>query len=320
MPRVTSPPSGVRPGFTLIELLVVIAILAILLGLLMPAVQRVRESANRTQCANNLKQIGLACHSHHGVTRHLPSGGWGWRWVGDPDRGSGRNQPGGWVYQILPYVEQGDLRSLGRGGSLAQKRAAALQLLATPLPLFNCPTRRTGGPYPANGAIYFVSTSGHGVYPAAVARADYAASSGNQLADEFRAGPESLTQGDDPHYPWPDTSGCTGLIFQRSQIRLTDITRGTSNVLLIAERYLNPDSYYNGADLADNESMYVGFDNDIARTTYQPPQQDRPGYANTFSFGSAHDAGFLACFGDGSVRFIEYGIDLPTYRAFGSRY
>jgi prepilin-type N-terminal cleavage/methylation domain-containing protein/prepilin-type processing-associated H-X9-DG protein len=309
-----------RSGFTLVESLVVIAIIGILIGLLVPAVQQVREAAARAQCLNNLKQIGLACHSHHDTYKRLPGGGWGWNWVGDPDRGSGRSQPGGWVYHLLPYVEQQALRGLGAGGTLAQKQAAALQLLATPLALFNCPTRRSGGPYPSNDTPYFVVDVAHAVFPPLVARADYAANAGSRFSDEFFPGPASLAQGDAPNYPWPDVSSCTGLIFQRSEIRLTAVLRGTSNVYLVGERYLNVDNYENGQDRADNESLYVGYDNDLNRMTFVPPLQDQAGYSDPFAFGSAHAAGFNMGYADGSVRFVEYGIDLATHQQAGSRY
>src|SRR5687768_4642654 len=99
-------------GFTLVELLVVIAIIGVLIALLLPAVQAAREASRRSQCQNHLKQLSLAGMNFEGANGALPSGGWGWHWMGDPDAGYDKNQPGSWVYSLLPYLEQSGVRTI----------------------------------------------------------------------------------------------------------------------------------------------------------------------------------------------------------------
>jgi prepilin-type N-terminal cleavage/methylation domain-containing protein/prepilin-type processing-associated H-X9-DG protein len=303
-----------RAGFTLIELLVVLAIIGILLALMLPAVQNVREAASRTQCANNLKNLALACHNHEAQFHQLPTGGWGWNWCGDPDRGIDHRQPGGWGFNVLPFIEQNNLYQLGHGLPPRQKAAAIAQRVGTPLHLFNCPTRRPNQAWP-NSIFYWDSDS-----VKLVARMDYAANSGDQPINQFFGGPPSWAVGDDPSYHWPSTVILSGVIFQRSELSLIDIPRGTSNTYLLGEKYLNPDNYTNGTDSADNENLYVGFDNDNSRSTYLPPQRDLRGYNDYLSFGSAHAVGLNMAYCDGSVHFIPYSVDPQVHQQAGSRY
>jgi prepilin-type N-terminal cleavage/methylation domain-containing protein/prepilin-type processing-associated H-X9-DG protein len=306
-------------GFTLIELLVVIAIIAVLIGLLLPAVQKVREAANRASCQNHLHQMGVGQHNHHSIFGRFTSGGWGWFWVGDPDRGSDRRQPGGWIYQILPYVEQEPLYKLGTGLAFnsAQRQQLIAQRIATPLDLFNCPSRRTGGPWPnVNNADYYETGT---IVAPKLARTDYAACAGDQNSDEFFGGPSSEAQGDDPNYGWPNTSGCTGVLFQRSEIRTSDITRGTSRTFMAGEKYLNVNNYFSGTDGSDNETMYSGYNNDVYRVTFSPPLQDAIGLTDTFRFGSKHTGGLNMLYCDGSVSFISFALDPVLWKNSGNR-
>src|SRR5262249_19974442 len=125
-------------GFTLVELLVVIAIIGVLVSLLLPAIQAARDAARRTQCTDNVKNIALAGRNHVEAMGHFPTGGWGYRWVGDPDQGYGEDQPGGFLYNILPFIEQRALHDLGTGmgyGSPTNdKGKLALQMIQTPIP------------------------------------------------------------------------------------------------------------------------------------------------------------------------------------------
>jgi prepilin-type processing-associated H-X9-DG protein len=308
-----------RKAITLIELLVVMAIVGILVALLLPAVQAAREAGRRTQCVNHLKQYGIGVHGHINLIGYIPTGGWGWDWVGDPNRGTDERQPGGWNFNLQPYMEQTQTYNLGAGLYGQQQAATLANMVQTYQRYFNCPTRR--GPQ-----LFLNATGGFVAYNSgtanSVARLDYAVNVGDQLLDEYDGGPPSLAAGDDPAYPWPDTSGLSGICFRRSRVRPADVRDGLSSTYLIGEKYLNPYSYYSGTDTADNEDAYVGFDNDICRTTAtgRTPMLDTPGFADTFRFGSAHPVSFNISFCDGSVHTIAYTIDGEVHRRLGNRF
>ena len=134
-----------RQAFTLVELLVVIAIIGILVALLLPAVQAAREAARRVQCTNQVKQIALAWHLHHDVHKFFPSAGWGYKYMGDPDRGFGESQTGSWAYSCLPFMEEQAVHRLGAGiTDLNDKKAALTVLSSTPIAGFYCPTVPAG--------------------------------------------------------------------------------------------------------------------------------------------------------------------------------
>ncbi|MCS7306573.1 MAG: DUF1559 domain-containing protein [Thermoguttaceae bacterium] len=307
-------------GFTLVELLVVITIIGILIALLLPAVQSAREAARRTQCANNLKQIGLAWLTHEQAHGFLPGGGWGATWVGDPDRGAGIRQPGGWIYHILPYLEQTALHQLGAGQSAAVKKQMAARVIATPLAMFNCPTRRRSMTYP------MYPTHKNADYTNVAARTDYAACAGDaSWSEPYTPEPNSLEEGDNPNFAWCTENGVyicaqyTGVCYERSQRTVSEIKDGTSNTYMVGEKYLNPDHYATGRDPSDDWAMYSGHQDDQHRVTHPNarPKQDQPGLQDRISFGSAHPAGFQAVFCDGSVRMISFSIDQELHRRLG---
>jgi hypothetical protein len=296
--------------------MVVMAMLGVVLGILVPAVLQVREVSNRAQCANNLKHIGMAMLNHHALYRRYPTGGWGFLWVGDPDRPGNQNQPGGWVFNILPFVDQVQLHQQGASGTFREKRAAAAQVIQTPLPLMNCPSRRPAVLYP-NRSLYF-----NAALVTKVARTDYATCAGDGSRVQNGMGPADTAEGDGSAF-WTQSAYAvtdfTGVVYQRSMITLADLIKGAGTTYLVGEKYLNPDDYATGADDGDNQNMYVGMDNDISRSTIGPPLPDRAGQVNSSLFGSAHPAGVNMLLCDGSLRLVSYAVDPEIHRQAGSR-
>lgn len=300
-------------GMTLIELLVVITIIGVLMGLLLPAVQAAREAGRRTRCQNNLKQLGLAMENHHSAIRRYPSNGWGYLWIGVPDRGTGKNQPGGWIYNILPYLERNDLRELGRDLGPAEQSQALGQLMTVPLSLLSCPTRGAPGLSPARPTLI----PRNAPWVAQVAKTDYAVNEGDFITDT-REGPLSLQEGDSSKYAWKDTSKATGICFQRSELPAASIKDGLSQTYLIGEKYISRGGYDSYEDLGYDQSLYSGVDVDLNRWVLGPPKPHGM-EADIRAFGSAHTSACHFVFCDGSVQAISYQINPEVHRRLGNR-
>ena len=321
-------------GFSLVELLVVTGIIGVLASLVLPAIQSSRETARRLQCGNNLKQISLALIAHHNTHKHFPYGGWGHAWVGVPELGSGRQQPGGWIFSILPFMEEQALYDLGSGLGGNAAHDAYTKRLETPLPLFTCPSRRKAVSWPIVFP-YVASPRPYGL-PQSVARSDYAINAGASHILSYE-GPASLAQGRDCQY-WQDTTyieNFTGISHLRNAVSMHEIEDGSSNTYLAGEKYLNSADYETGRSLGDNESMYSGYCTDLHRFTgnlnadnnnlFLPPFQDisfpdktaLPGFVR---FGSAHSTGFNMAYCDGSVRWVLYNIDGEIHLRNGHRH
>ncbi|MBN1396176.1 MAG: DUF1559 domain-containing protein [Pirellulales bacterium] len=328
-------PSPLSPrAFTLVELLVVITIIGILIALLLPAVQAAREAARRLQCQNHIKQLALGCLNHEETHGFLPAGGWIWHWQGDPDRGFDRRQPGGWIYNVLPYIEQAPLHDMGAGCAWnSNEKIDALRVVAAaPLDVLYCPSRRKPTVYPN---VYTPHNCGSTNIDL-VARTDYAANTGSVFNPRYwyweSAGitppvPTDPTVTDNPGYAWPrdffwnpvTRTGNNGVVHPLSTIHMNEISDGVSHTYLIGEKYLDPLSYDTGTEAGDNNPPYGGFDWDYDRWTYLPPMQDTPGVSDNTCFGSAHAAGFHMAFCDGSVQMINYSIAADVHAYLGDR-
>jgi prepilin-type N-terminal cleavage/methylation domain-containing protein len=335
-----------KRAFTLVELLVVIAIIGILVGLLLPAVQSVREAARRMQCSNNLKQIGLAFMNFESAYKHIPGGGFD----GDPrlpgmqyDEAPGQYEgstccraahPNGWnqFFRILPYMEQQNVYELAKFGvaPLHSNRPANYDgeddVARAIIPTYYCPSRRQNATY---GSALF-------------SRCDYAGAAGFYQGEIHENGTESgwnpaLPQPQIPASPlglsprrnertrenWGNFGGRKGYITwtaQGAKRRLADATDGTSNSIMVSEKAIPKDVY--GADGGDNERWNNnGWDEDNVRYHFPPlsdfsinnrPYRDMVARSGTVwrrYFGSAHVSGLNAVLGDGSVQFSSYTVD-----------
>ncbi|MDO4571434.1 MAG: DUF1559 domain-containing protein [Planctomycetia bacterium] len=325
-----------KKGFTLVELLVVIAIIGMLVGLLLPAVQQAREAARVLQCSNHLRNFGLAALNHESTTKTLPSGGWIWNFTGDSDRGLGRNQPGGWTFSLLPYLEQEALfRYSSNGNASTPEKTKASEVLQMPVATFHCPSRRTAKIYPgANDSLINADSSKLKTSGTTMcAKTDYAGNYGGTYTSSSSR--INLTNpGDARHYPssyaaadtcnrtnsWPGQTA-NGVIITCGNIGMKNIQDGTSNTYLIGEKYLASDKYEISSS-ADDNGIWTGADCDNCRVAGNIlPLQDRSGYDNDYSqrFGSPHSGSFGMVFCDGSVRRVSYSIDAEAHRNLADR-
>jgi prepilin-type N-terminal cleavage/methylation domain-containing protein len=298
-------------GFTLVELLVVIAIIGILIALLLPAVQAARESARRAQCSNNLKQMALACHTHHDAHKQYPTAG---RQDSGARDGANPTAPApmqwwNWRYQILPYIEQSQLH----------ERTVTSEVRLRVVFPFHCPSRRPPTIVGAN------------------LPSDYAGNSGTNWCPANRVD------------TWNGViipGMLNDVTIKLEPITTSKILDGTSNSLMLGEKYVSIEFYSNVSEWGDNESWAWGNSWGHTRNANQQPRQDSKhgpatigtppanaganagscgpwglgAFGGYFDYwGSAHPAGFQAGMADGSVRTIRYNIAMPILRAISHR-
>jgi prepilin-type N-terminal cleavage/methylation domain-containing protein/prepilin-type processing-associated H-X9-DG protein len=307
-------------GFTLVELLVVIAIIGILIALLLPAVQAAREAARRSQCTNQLKQMGLAMHNLNSSFGTFPTGGTTpWPTLENYSTGGtpwGPDKQGlGWAFQILPYLEQQQIYKILTQAELQQNAAAT----------YFCPSRRR--PVKGDTGCYLMD------YSAATPGATFDDANTFwqvEANDNYRTPSNRTWHGVIVRTNWtemPPLAGRTaGPVGSTPPTRFADIVDGTSNTLVVGEKGLRPANYFTSI-WHDDRGWSDGWDPDTMRSTAFPLTPDTNNAVMgingevdiAYCFGSAHPAGANFCFADGSVHFLAYTIDRTTYNWLGTR-
>lgn len=306
-----------KHGFSLIDVLVVISLFGILFSLTIPALQTARETSRRTDCKNHLRQLSQAALHHKTQHGFFPTAGWGYQWMGDPDRGYSRRQPGGWQYNILPYIEETTLHELGRGLPETEKRRLGQERSSAVIASFQCPSRGRSESFELATLTSFQNID----RPEIAGRCDYAGNAGSQefvieaglTTNDLRAPDHTLDAKLHPNNAYQ-----SGVIYARSEVR--HIRDGASNTYLIGERHIDFNRYERGFQTDDDNGWGVGYDSDSIRTTQMPPQFD---HASTLGdnayFGGPHLGGFHITFCDGSLRQMAYDIDSAIHYSLGNR-
>ena len=356
-----------RRAFTLVELLVVIAIIGILVALLLPAIQAAREAARRTQCKNNLKNIGLSIQNFHDTYKQFPTGGtYPGANIEDYLRDSPiyfatpanlKGPPNGplkqgisWLYQILPYLEEGAITNVVHPADLAKH----------PIALYNCPSRRgvTIREGTLNGVMIQISLVDYAGATAGPSRSETGSAMNGYLSDPLAKIKEifwgcTICGEALPTAAFVANQNNAGTPIQfRGIIQRTDwqvdynlpaggkhngftkkisfgkITDGASKTLLVSEKWVHPSLYETGGGAGDDFGWADGWDCNNLRSAMFAIRSDGEGEVPTsslcdelgdFQFGSAHSSGINAMFADGSVHFIAYGVDQETFNRLGHR-